>query len=98
MPKPKSRQAGKITRNKILVQMYLYERDIGYQPTHREIMSQCEINSTSVVSYHLKVLKRQGLINTGPLGSVRTNTLTAEGRERAKSLYESTSWDLSNDD
>ena len=36
--------------------------DRGYQPTIRDIVSQCRISSTSVVDYNLDILEREGYI------------------------------------
>jgi len=36
--------------------------DRGYPPTIRDIQSGCDISSTSVVDYHLKVLEKEGYI------------------------------------
>lgn len=39
-----------------------FTEDRGYPPTIRDIVSGCGISSTSVVSYNLKVLEREGFI------------------------------------
>ena len=46
------------------IHSFLVER--GYPPTIRDIQSGCGISSTSVVDYHLKVLKKEGHIRRHP--------------------------------
>ena len=42
------------------IRQFLVER--GYPPTIRDIVSGCEISSTSVVDYHLNILEKKGYI------------------------------------
>jgi len=47
----------------------------GIPPSHREIMHDCRVSSTSVVSYHLDYLEDHGVI-TRDEGKARTIRLT----------------------
>ena len=40
--------------------------DKGYPPTVRDILRGCDISSTSVVDYNLRVLERQGYLHRDP--------------------------------
>ena len=42
--------------------IHRFYKDAGYPPTIRDIVSGCGISSTSVVSYNLNILERQGYI------------------------------------
>jgi len=43
-----------------------FMREQGYPPTVRDIQNGCDISSTSVVDYHLKVLEKSGHIRRRP--------------------------------
>lgn len=47
-----------------IINEFMEER--GYPPTVRDIMRSCDISSTAVVQYHLKMLEKEGYINRDP--------------------------------
>lgn len=53
---------GKTVRHQILDFVIAFSKENGYAPSYRDIMRECDIASTSVVSYHLDILEEQGLI------------------------------------
>ena len=57
-----SKNRGKTVRHQILDFVTTFTKENGYAPSYREIMSECGIASTSVVSYHLDILEEMGLI------------------------------------
>lgn len=58
--------------------------DRGYPPTVRDIVSGCGISSTSVASYNLNVLKREGYIKRHPGISRGIELLTRSRAEKNK--------------
>ena len=59
---PKTPADGKANRRRILEFIWDHTENVGYPPSYREIMAECDLVSTSGVAYHLKVLEEQGLI------------------------------------
>lgn len=49
-------------QSKILGFIQRFQRERDYPPTIREIQQGCNISSTSVVEYNLRILEREGLI------------------------------------
>ena len=47
---------GKTVRHQILDFVTAFTTENGYAPSYRDIMSECDIASTSVVSYHMEIL------------------------------------------
>ncbi|MBM3941148.1 MAG: transcriptional repressor LexA [SAR202 cluster bacterium] len=43
-----------------------YRREHGYAPSVRDIQIACDISSTSVVDYNLRILQREGVIRRSP--------------------------------
>ena len=43
-----------------------YHEDRSYMPSVRDIQAACDISSTSVVDYNLRILEREGLIRRSP--------------------------------
>ena len=43
-----------------------YHADHSYMPSVREIQTACEISSTSVVDYNLRILEREGIVLRSP--------------------------------
>ena len=66
------------------IQDFMLER--GYPPTVRDIVSGCEISSTSVVDYNLNILEREGYIRRHPEVSrgLELRTLSSNLRHRLK--------------
>ena len=82
------RLEGTITRNKMLVQIYISFKHLGYPPTYRNIMKHTGIKATSAIAYHLQVLEEQGLIVRGKKGEARALGLTKKGQAQAELLRE----------
>lgn len=53
---------GELVRQTVLECIEEHSEQHGFPPSFREIMKYTGIVSTSVVSYHLKILERQGKI------------------------------------
>ncbi len=53
-------------RQQILDFIQTFIADNGIPPTVRDVQKACEISSTSVVDYNLKILKRDGYLNRRP--------------------------------
>jgi len=53
-------------RQRIIGFIRKFVTEMGYPPTVRDIVNGCRISSTSVVAYHLDVLKREGYIRRHP--------------------------------
>jgi repressor LexA len=62
-----------------------YHADRSYMPSVREIQSACEISSTSVVDYNLRLLEKQGYVRRSPDISrgLELVGIAAEPRSRA---------------
>jgi SOS-response transcriptional repressor LexA len=60
---------------RVLAFVTSYIQEHGYPPALREIGEACDISSTSVVAYHLRLLARDGAID-----------LTGDGASRALRL------------
>ena len=43
-----------------------YHMDRSYMPSVREIQTACDISSTSVVDYNLRILEREGIVRRSP--------------------------------
>ena len=53
-------------RQQILDFIHAFIAENGIPPTVRDVQKACEISSTSVVDYNLKILKRDGYLNRRP--------------------------------
>ena len=47
--------------------IYAYTDQHPYGPSFRDIADRCELTSTSIAFYHVKLLERHGLIDRDPL-------------------------------
>ena len=55
-----------VRQEKILNLIQEFLEDQGYPPTVRDIQYACDISSTSVVDYNLKILQKEGYIRRSP--------------------------------
>ena len=67
-----------------LIQEFLDEQ--GYPPTVRDIQYACDISSTSVVDYNLKILQKEGYIRRSPEISRGIEVLGAKRQKDAVSV------------
>ncbi len=67
-----------------LIQEFLEEQ--GYPPTVRDIQHACDISSTSVVDYNLKILQKEGYIRRSPEISRGIEVLGAKRQKDALSV------------
>ena len=67
-----------------LIQEFLEEQ--GYPPTVRDIQYACDISSTSVVDYNLKILQKEGYIRRSPEISRGIEVLGAKRQKDAFSV------------
>lgn len=67
-----------------LIQEFLEEQ--GYPPTVRDIQYACDISSTSVVDYNLKILQKEGYIRRSPEISRGIEVLVAKRQKDAFSV------------
>ncbi len=67
-----------------LIQEFLEEQ--GYPPTVRDIQYACDISSTSVVDYNLKILQKEGYIRRSPEISRGIEVLGAKRQKDAVSV------------
>lgn len=66
-------------RRRMLLFIHEFREKNGYCPDTRDIGEACQISSTSVTAYHLKILKEEGLVDFVPR-LARTAHLTFSGR------------------
>lgn len=66
---------------RILAFIAAYVDREGYSPSSREIVAACGISSTSVVSYNLQNLVRDGYLRTGGPAKKRAIRMTQAGRD-----------------
>lgn len=71
-------------QQRILAYIREFLEEHGYPPTVRDIQSGCDISSTSVVDYNLRLLQRYGYLRRSPEVSRGIELLA--GRERARPL------------
>lgn len=57
---------GKEVRDRLLREIRKFRDEHGYPPTLRELMVLAELSSTSIVSYHLRFMEGQGVIERTP--------------------------------
>lgn len=69
----------------MLVFIHEFRETQGYCPNNREMGEAVEIPSTSVTSYYLDALKREGLVDFKPK-SPRTVHLTEAGRLKVNEM------------
>jgi len=64
-PDPADTPMGETTAH-VLDFLKKFKRRRGYLPTYREIAEGCELSSTSVADYHLRLLEDRGLVRRTP--------------------------------
>ena len=75
-----------VRQEKILNLIQEFLEDQGYPPTVRDIQYACDISSTSVVDYNLKILQKEGYIRRSPEISRGIEVLGAKRQKDAFSV------------
>lgn len=77
-------------QERIMQFLQSYSQENGYPPSIREIGNALEIQSTSLVSYYLAQLEKQGRINRDPSISRSTRLAQPESSSRARAAASNT--------
>jgi repressor LexA len=75
-------------QQEILDFVHEYHLDRSYMPSVREIQAACDISSTSVVDYNLRILEREGFVRRSPDISRGLELVRAEEKRVQVDIFE----------